>query len=87
MVEATDGISLVRQLGSRRVDLGTLHIPTMLPLTLLPKDKYPVIATRTYTDAADPMLAAITLVVLRVVCQHVGVEYESKVLAFCVSYP
>jgi hypothetical protein len=24
MVEATDGISLVRQLGSRRVDLGTL---------------------------------------------------------------
>jgi hypothetical protein len=41
-----------------------LHIPTIFPKTLFPKDKYPVIATRTYMDAAEPILAPITLVVL-----------------------
>jgi hypothetical protein len=36
----------------------------IFPATLLPKDKYPVTATRTYMEAADPILAAITPVVL-----------------------
>jgi len=36
----------------------------MLPLTLLPKDRYPVIATNIYIDAAEPMLNPITPVVL-----------------------
>lgn len=40
-----------------------LHIPTMFPFTALPKDRYPVIATKTYIEAALPILAATTPVV------------------------
>lgn len=39
-------------------------MPTILPATLLPKERYPVIATRMYIKQAEPMLAPITEVVL-----------------------
>ncbi len=48
--------------GGRRY--GAIHIPTIFPATLLPNDRYPVIATRTYIPPAEPMLAPMTLEVL-----------------------
>lgn len=40
-----------------------LHMLTMLPCTLLPYERYPVMATRMYTLHAVPMLAMTTPVV------------------------
>jgi len=39
-------------------------MPTMLPATLLPKERYPVIATKMYIEQAEPILAPMTEVVL-----------------------
>ena len=39
-------------------------MPTILPATLLPKERYPVIATRIYMKHAEPILVPITEVVL-----------------------
>jgi hypothetical protein len=39
-------------------------MPTILPATLLPNERYPVIATKMYTEQAEPMLAPMTVVVL-----------------------
>lgn len=36
----------------------------IFPVTLLPNDRYPEIATRMYTQQAEPMLAPMTVVVL-----------------------
>lgn len=49
IVEATDGMSVACQLGYSfsLVQARHLHIPTMFPATLLPKDRYPVMATKT----------------------------------------
>jgi hypothetical protein len=47
-----------------RCDKVYLHIPTILPATLLPNERYPVIATRMYMKHAELMLVAITEVVL-----------------------
>lgn len=41
-----------------------LHMLTMFALISFPKVRYPVTATRMYTDAAEPMLAATTPTIL-----------------------
>jgi hypothetical protein len=67
IVEAIEGISMVlfsnvTMVAEKRLVYS--HIPTILPATLLPKERYPVIATRMYIKHAEPMLVAITEVVL-----------------------
>jgi hypothetical protein len=44
---------------------------TMLPATLLPKERYPVMATRIYVKHAEPMLAPITEVVLGLLASEI----------------
>jgi hypothetical protein len=67
IVEATEGISieLFSILGLfANDDEVYLHMPTILPATLLPKERYPVIATKMYVQQAEPILAPMTEVVL-----------------------
>ena len=68
IVDATDGKSICDEHRSK-VRVVNLHIRTILPSTLSPNDKYPVMPTKTYMNAAVPLLDQITLLTLPM-CQQ-----------------
>lgn len=59
-----------------------LHIDTMFPFTSLPKVRYPVIATSTYMNAAEPMLDPTTPTMLECLLAFGFIRQEKQ---FCLT--